>query len=155
MATTVRLMVGKSLAGAPAFEEVVAEYQGMRKYKLLRSPGLALGIAAGDEFELSEDGTYKVLQRGGNICLQIFATAGIAALETDATARLAPLGATLDGKSTKELVYTISVTVGFESIEAALESLLRNHPSAEWYYGNVYDPLDGVTPLGWWTSLSN
>jgi hypothetical protein len=23
-------------------------------------------------------------------------------------------------------------------------------PNCEWYYGNVYDLKDGVTPLNWW-----
>jgi hypothetical protein len=30
-----------------------------------------------------------------------------------------------------------------------LGEMMEQFPGSEWYYGNVYDPRDGVTPLNW------
>ena len=41
------------------------------RYRLLASPGFVEGVAAGDEFELSQESPlgYRVLRRGGNLCV--------------------------------------------------------------------------------------
>jgi hypothetical protein len=150
MSQTVNLLAGRSSTGAPAFEEVLVEESGSRRYRLLRSPGLTLGLAAGDLFELRSDGTFEVIERGGNVCIQIFCSADLESVEADATVRLRRLGGRLDGKSARELVYTVGASVGFNPIEEALRAVQERHPHAEWYFGNVYDPVDGVTPLNWW-----
>jgi hypothetical protein len=31
---------------------------------------------------------------------------------------------------------------------------LARFPDSIWYYGNVYDPEDGVTPLNWWEDIA-
>ena len=50
------------------FEPVHVERTGESKYRILYSPGLILGIAAGDEIELIEDqGRFEVSSRGGNV----------------------------------------------------------------------------------------
>jgi hypothetical protein len=65
---------------------------------------------------------------------------------------LRPLGTggRLDGRSPGKLVYTLPVSAGFASIEAELQSVVEKFSNVEWFYGNVYDPADGVTPLNWW-----
>jgi hypothetical protein len=148
----VRLIAGSSSSGAPAYEEVLVESKGDSRFLLLRSPGLAVGLAAGDVFELGTDGTFKVLTRGRNVCIQIFGNRNLDPVERESNARLGPLGARLDGRAAKELVYTVSVDVGFPAIEEALRHISERFPDVEWYYGNVYDPADGVTPLNWWLS---
>jgi hypothetical protein len=30
-----------------------------------------------------------------------------------------------------------------------------DYPNTIWYYGNVYDPEDGETPLEWWLDFDN
>lgn len=47
-------------------------------------------------------------------------------------------------------MFTIPVATGFRAVEAVFDGWVAEHPGWEWAYGNVYDPADGVTPLGWW-----
>jgi hypothetical protein len=120
-------------------------------YRLLHSPGFVQGIAAGDEFELlGANGEFRVLYRSGNLAVQVFATESISPL-LPALAQLAGnLGGTLDGNLTKGAVLTIPVGSTFTAVEAALNAFIAQHPSCSWFYGNVYSPTDGVTPIGWW-----
>ena len=62
----------------------------------------------------------------------------------------ASLGGRLDGESERVLVATIPVRLGFTKIERVIEDLVDKFPGAQWFYGNVYDPVDGITPLNWW-----
>ncbi len=65
--------------------------------------------------------------------------------------KLKQLGGWLDGGVPGRLiVLTIPVIAGFAKIEALLNHWVAENGPAEWFYGNVYDPADGVTPLGWW-----
>lgn len=150
--TTVRVIVGKSTAGSPVFEEVLVEPFGDWQYRLLKSPGLTLGLAADDVFQLNLDGTFTVLKRGSNVCIQLFTASkvDVEMLQSTATEFLAPLGGRLDGKTPNVLVYSVPVRAGFPSIEMAMAAIMKRMSGAEWYYGNVYDPKDGITPLNWW-----
>ncbi len=150
MATTVSILAGTATTGQSAFEEVLVELVGPGRYSLVRSPGLALGLAAGDVFTLEAGGAYAVQERGGNICIQMFSEAFTPLMESEIAQSLQSIGGHLDGRSPRELVFTIALSVGFPRIEAALKSIVRHFPTVEWYYGNVYDPVDGVTPLDWW-----
>jgi hypothetical protein len=154
--TTLRLRAGHSADGETVFEEVLAESHGGICFKLLRSPGLVLGLAAGDLFDYQRGGSFRVIRRSGNIAIQIFVERDVAHVEKQASALLGPLGASLDGKCPGQLVFTVPVAVGFPRIEAALdEAIARCASAAEWYFGNVYDPADGVTPLDWWLEERN
>jgi hypothetical protein len=150
MEEVLRVVAGTSSDGTPAFEEVLVEACGAGQYRLLRSPGLVLGMAAEDTFMLNPDGSCRVISRGRNLCIQVLATARLDELEREATPRLLRLGGRLDGKTSEELVYTVPVEAGFSAIERVLREVIGKHLAAEWYYGNVYDPEDGVTPLNWW-----
>jgi hypothetical protein len=149
MGKTLRLLVGQGSNGNAAYEEVLVEPVGPAQYRLLQSPGLALGIAADDVFSRSSDGNFKVLSRGGNVCIQIFAD-DVNTIEKAATQGFKEMGGRLDGRSARQLVYTVPFDVGFPRMEGVLEAVKARFPEAEWYYGNVYDPEDGVTPLNWW-----
>lgn len=136
--------------GSIVYEEVVVVPIGAYRYRLMKSPGLVMGIAAQDVFELAADRKVSVVRRGGNLCVQVFHSLDGSDLENELTERFRELDGCLDGKTRNELVYTIHVTVGFERIEAMLRAVIAKFPGAAWYYGNVYDLEDETTPLDWW-----
>jgi hypothetical protein len=151
MRDVVELLVGRSSSGDAVYEEVLVEKLGANRCRLLRSPGLALGIAADDLIEIAERGHFKVVQRGRNVCVQILSSDRIDdSVEREASTRFTRVGGRLDGRAEKVLVFTIPVDVGFRAIEEVLGAVLAKFRNLEWYYGNVYDPADGVTPLNWW-----
>jgi hypothetical protein len=145
--TAVTLLVDISPSGEPVYEQVTAEALPDGRFRLLASPGLALGTAAGDVIEVADDGTPLVVKRGGNLALQVFAPDDVA----DALwMLLRPLGGRLDGRIHDTLsVFTLPGDTGFAKIEHLLDAVVARHADVEWLYGNVFD-VDGVTPLGWW-----
>ena len=152
----VRLLAGTKSSGEPVLEAVPAAPAGQpQTFVLTATPGLATGCAAGDVVRVANDGTFIVSQRGGNLGVQVVAPAetdetGFASL----TAAIESLGGYLDGGSdsphTALRVFTVPVAAGFLPVEAALNAFVEQHPDATWSYANVYDPEDGITPLGWW-----
>jgi hypothetical protein len=62
--TTIELVAGKKSSGDPAFEEVLVDVVGEDVYRLVASPGLVLGVAAGDEIKVT-GGQFEVVSRGG------------------------------------------------------------------------------------------
>ncbi len=127
------------------------------RYRLRASPGLLLGMAAGDVFCLAANETgFEVLERAGNLCIQIFTRESPGPIAELAAQLFAPLGGYLDGGHTSASGASVVVMPvplpadGFGSVEAAVEQLLEQYPAAEWYFANVYDPHDGETPLNWW-----
>jgi hypothetical protein len=137
--------------GQPIQEPVHVQEIGQGRFRLLYSPGLVQGIAAGDEFRIvGNDGAFDVTRRGGNLAVQVFSTAPVAPLRAVLEERVARLGGTLDGAIEHGLVFTVPVSVGFPAIEAVFNTWADEHDGWEWYFGNVYDPTDGVTPLEWW-----
>jgi hypothetical protein len=148
--TTVQLHAGKSSSGEPVYEELLVEKRGPDLYELLASPGLVLGVAAGDTIRLNDARDFEIVTRGGNLCVQVFRSQGVDKIEEFATQAMAHIGGHLDGKTARELVYTVPVSVGFVAVEEALNRIIERFPDTKWYYGNVYDPSDGVTPLNWW-----
>jgi hypothetical protein len=149
MSTTINLVI-EVRDNKPIYEEVHVENCGAGTYRLLQSPGLVLGLAANDVFLLEPGGAFKVLQRGGNIAIQIFSAQSLERIEPFVSSELEGLGGRLDGQTAKELIYTVPAQVGFPDIERTLNDVAARFPSIKWYYGNVYDPVDGVTPLNWW-----
>lgn len=148
--TTLSLFADTSSTGKPVYEEVVVEPLSNHLYRLVQSPGLVLGVAADDIIEVTPDRRHKVVTRGGNLCIQLFSRERIDEIERFSNPLFAAIGGRLDGKVTKELVYTVSVSVGFATVQGIMEKITGEFPFAKWYYGNVYDPRDGITPLDWW-----
>lgn len=147
---TINVRAGTSTSGAPVLEELRVEPCGDSTFRLLASPGLTLGLAAGDVINVDSLGSYQVVERGRNLCIQVFCRSGVEGVAREGVARFEPLGGRLDGKTSKELVFTVPVEAGFERVEAVLGALVGEFEGIEWFYGNVYDPVDGVTPLNWW-----
>lgn len=147
---TLNVAAGNRSDGSVAFEQVHVDPLGSGRYRLRQSPGLVLGLAAGDVFELTPEGNPTVLERSGNICIQVFHPEGRTDFEAELTASLQQLGGWLDGRASREVVYTVPISAGFVAIELALNRLVASFSYVEWLYGNVYDPVDGVSPLNWW-----
>lgn len=60
------------------------------------------------------------------------------------------LGGWLDGRAAKLSIFSLPAAHGFTEVEKILNSAMDENPGVEWFYGNVYDESDGVTPLNWW-----
>jgi Domain of unknown function (DUF4265) len=71
---TVDLLVGVRRSGEPVHEEVPVTPVGSRRFRLLASPTLVLGAAAGDEIEVDEQGVYSIVRRGDNVAVHVEAT---------------------------------------------------------------------------------
>ena len=65
------------------------------------------------------------------------------------------LGGCLDLQTDRALVYSIHVSIGFAVIEELLNTAGAEYPDSFWYYGNVYDPDDGTTPMLWWQQFDS
>lgn len=136
-------------------ESLPAVALGSGRYRLLASPGFVEGLAAGDEFELTPDSPqgYRVLARGGNLCVWIYFADEVDpdGAETADLARTAgTLGGRLDGGWSRMLVLTVPLAAGWAAIESSINAAVERLGASSWLYGNVYDPSDGVTPLRWW-----
>jgi hypothetical protein len=119
------------------------------KYRLLKSPLVAQGLAVGDEFEVDPIcGSFRVVRRGGNVTVQLF----MPELTQDVFEQLAVavryLGGDLDGHTDSIAGFWVPVSAGFPSIERLFIGFVDGRPDTEWMFGNVYG-LDGV-PLNWW-----
>jgi hypothetical protein len=145
------LLLADLVEDKPLKEPVHVEDVGEGRFRLLYSPGLVQGMAAGDEFRLlDDDGRFAVLRRAGNLALQVFSSAPMGELRDELAARVGRLGGTLDGSVERGVVFTVPLAAGFAAIEAVFNQWIAEHPGWEWYYGNVYSTADGVTPLNWW-----
>ena len=137
--------------GKPMTEPVHVADLGAGRFRLLYSPGLVQGIAAGDEFRLrDDDGRFDVLSRAGNLALQVYSREPVGQLRAALVARVSALNGTLDGAIERGLAFSVPLAAGFPAIEAVFNRWVEEHPGWEWYYGNVYSTADGVTPLNWW-----
>jgi hypothetical protein len=148
---TVELFVDWTSDRRRFFEEVPVEPLGDERYRILASPGLLDGLAAGDVFERREDGSFVVIQRSGNVAVQVWYSDENLSDRVDA--ELLPgvreLGGGLDGQTEGASVLTFPLRAGFRRIERLLDEWVVSAPAARWSFANVYDE-DGRTPLRWW-----
>lgn len=149
--TTVNVLADHGADGRPIFEELLVDRLQDEVFRLVASPGLVLGLGAGDEIEVDPNsGKFTVHKRGGNFAVWVYTNDGMDdAIESVASA-VARLGGRLDGRKRTLVVFTIPADAGFPAVEEIFYRFVDENPSAEWYFGNVYDPADGVTPLNWW-----
>jgi hypothetical protein len=139
--------------GEPLREPVHVEPLGNQRYRVLYSPGFVQGVAGGDEFILlNKDGAFEIVRRSGNLAVQVFSSQNVEPIKAELSQRVAALGGTPDGSIEQGMVFTLPLRAGFHAIEVVFNGFIAEHPELEWYYGNVYDPNDGRTPLNWWQS---
>jgi Domain of unknown function (DUF4265) len=144
---TIRLLADFNQTGEPVHEELPARPLDTGAWQLLSTPGLVLGVAADDVVRVADDGRFEVLERGGNVAVQLYTRQPQAEVE-ELLDEVEDKGGWLDGYHAGRLaVFTFPVTAGFEAIEGVVDAYARRHDE-EWYYGNVYDDHD--QPLNWW-----
>lgn len=146
----IELFAGVGPDGNPVVEQLQVRINDDDQCQLVRAPAFIKGIASGDTIKL-EAGTqnFELIKRSGNLAIRVFSRDDITQLAEDLGAELEKLGGELDMETPRMLVFSIHVSCGFEQIEAILNRHCQGD-DAMWVYGNVYDPVDGRTPLNWW-----
>ncbi len=157
--TELPLLAGLNQAGEPVFENLQVEILPVdpRRMRLLKSPLLAKNLAAGDTILLinPDAAEYELIKRSGNLCIRVFRKYQIDVLEESLTSAIEKLGGSHDLQTDRALVYSIHCSIGFQGIENVLNQACQDYPGTVWYYGNVYDPEDGITPLEWWLDFDS
>jgi hypothetical protein len=133
-------------------QPVEVEDLGDGTYRVLYSPGLVEGVAAGDVVRLLDPsiGAFEVLRRGGNLAIKL-ARPGADNLRpaiAEITRALEVLGGRLDGATPHAAVWTVPAASGFPGVEAVMNAAVARIPGSGWWFGNVYDEND--KPLLWW-----
>jgi hypothetical protein len=154
--TDIRLPVLDNSGQPTLEEELPAETLEAGRFRLLASPGLVEGVAAGDELELTSDEPtgFRVLRRGGQLCIWVYVPepppVGTEA-RLDRAARA--LGGYVDCGNSGLRILTVPVTAGFPRVEAELDAVVAEVGGSSWLYGNVYDWLNAGRPIGWWEGM--
>lgn len=152
---TINIFADFSSCGGKVYENLPVLHLGRGNYRLLSSPGLILGLAKNDEIKFDEKSCeFELLKRGGNFCVQVYLSPD----GTDQVDKLIrdvkdDLNGTHDGETSKLLIFSIPVQVGFVSIRSLFDKFVDSSSDAEWYYGNIHDNEDGVTLLNWWNDF--
>jgi hypothetical protein len=157
--TELPFLAGVDDDGMPVFESLQVELleDDVEHVRLLMSPLLARNLAAGDKLRVINPDTaeYELVQRSGNLCIRLFCKDHLSDLEESLTSTIERLGGSQDLQTERALVYSIHFSIGFQTIEGLLNKVCEDYPNTVWYYGNVYDPEDGKTPLEWWLEFDN
>jgi hypothetical protein len=149
------LVAGLNTEGEPVFEQIeVSPVEGAKdEYRLQKAPAFVRGLARGDRirFPARTELGAELLQRSGNLTVRVFRKHNIDAAEQMLTPEFELLDGMLDQHSAGLLVYSIHVSIGF----LLLDKAVGQFGGLVWYYGNVYDPKDGSTPLNWWQDFAH
>jgi hypothetical protein len=122
------------------------------RFRVLLSPGLVYGLAAGDVIRLGENGNFEVVERAGNLAIRVLTEGGVSGFETQLARDVAEvLGGRLDGTVRNGLAFTVPVRSGFAAVERLFGKFVAENPPAVWEYGNVYDAAGNQ--LGWWNEV--
>ncbi len=152
-------LAGLNEEGDPVFESLEVQFlpDDPQRVRLLKSPLLARNLAAGDTVQLinPDAAEYELIQRSGNLCIRVFRRHQLEQLEESLTPAIEKMDGALDLQTDRALVYSIHVSIGFQAIEDVLNQACQDYPDTVWYYGNVYDPKDGTTPLEWWLNFES
>ncbi|MBB5211689.1 DUF4265 domain-containing protein [Microbulbifer hydrolyticus] len=152
----IELFAGTNPDGEPVVERMQVRVNEDDSVQLVRSPAFIKGIASGDTIKVDrqdpEKPSFELIKRSGNLAVRVFCRGDSTKLSDQLTPQLEKLGGELDMESPRLLVYSIHVSCGFAEIEQILNSVCDGANSV-WYYGNVYDPVDGQTPLNWWQDI--
>lgn len=152
------LIAGYNPQGEAIVEQVRASVvEGSRnEFRVQSSPAFVRGLAADDKirYPIDEQAGWELVEHSGNLCIRVFSKHNTDELDQMLTPEIELIDGKLDLKSPRILIYTIHVSIGFQKIEDTLNKVLAGFPDTVWYYGNVYDPEDGVTPLNWWQEIA-
>jgi len=152
----IEIFAGTNPEGEPVVERLQVKVNEDDSVQLVRSPAFIKGIASGDTIKVDREDPdkpgFELIKRSGNLAVRVFCRGSSTELSDKLTPQLEKLGGELDLESPRLLVYSIHVSCGFAEIEKILNSACDGANSV-WYYGNVYDAVDGQTPLNWWQDL--
>ena len=153
-----QLLAGEDASGQAVMEQLEAfamEEKGC--FELIRSPLFVRNLAAGDVFRLQEGskGRFTIVRRSGKLAIRVFSREDVEGLALNLSPEVEKLDGSLDLQTPRALVYSLHVNIGFSAIEQLFDSFMTRYPDTVWYYGNIYDPQDGVTPLNWWDDFIN
>lgn len=137
----------------PTYEDVPAVRDGDGSRFLIRaSPILVENVAKGDVLSVAPDGTFTVIFRSGNVCVQYLRTRDGSRESGERTLirEVSEMGGTLDATHPGALSFSIPLQKnGFQRIEQAFDAATASCPGSSWMYGNIYDPKTS-RPLNWW-----
>ena len=146
----IHLLAGQRKEGDFVYEDIRAESVGDGCYRLLNSPVFVKGAVKGDIVRTFAAGQFEVETHGGNLGVRVMARDDVSVIKQRLEPLLKPLKAELDFENQRSLVYNIRIEQGFDAVEKAFSEALQGRDDAMWLYANVYDPVDGETPLNWW-----
>jgi hypothetical protein len=150
----IELFAGMGAKGKPIVEKLRVRELDSGQLQLVQSPAFVKGLASGDVIRCdSPTQEFEIVQRSGNLSLRIFSRDDITPFLEALTPELEKLGGELDLETPRMLVYSIHVSCGFSAIENILNQHVAQDANSSWMYGNVYDPVDGQTPLNWWQDI--
>ncbi len=151
----IELFAGIDPSGQPIVERLpVRINEDDNSCQLVKSPAFVQGLASGDVIKLvpgTQD--FNLIKRSGNLCIRVFYRGEMSELANNLGSALEKLGGELDIETPRMLVFSIHVSCGFQAIEACLNEFVGKDEQSAWFYGNVYDPADGTTPLLWWNDI--
>jgi len=157
-AVQIPLIAGYNPQGDAIVEQVNAVVIDARRkeFRVEKSPAFIRGLAAHDRIRYPTDDKagWELIEHSGNLCIRVFSKHNTDELDQMLTPEIEMIDGSLDLKSPRMLVFTIHVSIGFQKIENTINEVLGNFPDTVWYYGNVYDPHDGITPLNWWLEIA-
>ena len=148
----IEIEAGIGPKGEPVIEKIPVRFTEDGTALLVKSPAFIKGLASGDAIKYdAEHKTFTVEKRSGNLCIRVLSRSGIADISDELSPLIEKMGGELDTETERMLVFSVHVSCGFKQIEG----LLNDYADEEtmWFYGNVYDPKDGQTPLNWWQEI--
>ena len=149
----IELFAGNDPHGKPIVERLSVKQNDDDSFQLVKSPAFIKGLASGDTVKmLAESKEFEIKQHSGNLCIRVYAKSDLTEISEQLTPELEKLGGELDIETERFLIYSIHVSCGFSAIEGLLNRYVTEIGGL-WLYGNVYDPVDGITPLNWWNDI--
>jgi len=150
----IELFAGLGANGQPIVEKMHVRELDNGHMQLVKSPAFIKGLASGDVIRCDvPNQEFEIVQRSGNLSVRVFSRDDISLLADALTAEIEKLGGDLDLETPRMLVYSLHVSCGFSVIEDLLNQFVGKDGRSTWMYGNVYDPVDGQTPLNWWQDI--
>ncbi|GHG77814.1 hypothetical protein GCM10012319_28190 [Comamonas sp. KCTC 72670] len=130
------------------------EELGPNHYRLVYSPGLVHGLAAGDEIGLSDTAPsgFIVKKRGGNFCIWFFFPKEGMNRGEDArrlSQEVSRIGGRMEGGGETTLVFSAPASSGFDAIADFFDAAVASVHDSAWMFSNAYAPGTGAR-LDWW-----
>ena len=148
---SVELPVRNEYGEVVSSEKIDLLPHGQGLFKVAHSPGFSEGFAKGDTLLLGAKGQFEVVDRSGWVVVWLFSQRMSSEDIKIIRSQVAKISGHVDGGYQDSLlILNLPISAGFPMIENTANELASRLKDGEWQYGNVYDPVDGITPLNWW-----